>query len=48
MYSPATSRTVTSPAGIAAALLNGAAIESIGVVASAVPASALRTASACT
>ena len=40
MYSPATSRTVTSPAGIAASLLNGAAIDSTGRPSCGVPARA--------
>ena len=48
MYSPATSRTVTSPAGMAASLLNGAAIESTGMPSCGVPASAALTVCACT
>lgn len=48
MYSPATSRTVTSPAGMAAALLKGAAIDSTGRSAYCVPAMPAFTTLACT
>lgn len=48
MYSPATSRTVTLPAGIRAVRLKGAAIDSTGVFSSAVPTRPALTAWACT
>lgn len=47
MYSPATSRIDTGPAGKDAVRLNGAAIETTGSEASAVPATAVSTASVC-